>query len=289
MTFVQIEYFLEVARLKHFRKAAEKLAISQPSLSKSIANLEAELGVLLFAREGRHIELTKYGREFYSYAIDISNKIKECKNHMVKFTDTNGHIDIAYVFPLAHYYIPSLVRSFLDANKNMEFSFHQGYTEDLIAGLISEKYDVIFSSYEKNLSDIVFEPVLKQNIVAIVGKDHPLSGHKSVTLDTLTKEPIIGYDKNSGLGKYTNQIYKVNRLTPNIICQAPDEHSIAALVASGFGCGLVADVDSLKLFPIEKLTLSDMKLTHTVYMAYKKNGYQISAVKKFISFVKANS
>ena len=96
----------------------------------------------------------------------------------------------------------------------------------------------------------------------------------------------MGYDKTSGLGQFTNRTYSSYGLTPNIVCESPDENAIASLVAEDFGIALVADVDILDHFPLEKIHLTDVSLSHTVYMAYLKDHYQIPAVKNFISFIK---
>lgn len=74
-------------------------------------------------------------------------------------------------------------------------------------------------------------------------------------------------------------------MKPNIICESPDENAIASLVAENFGIALVADVEILDHFPLEKIHLANVNLRHTVYMAYMKNRYQIPAVRNFISFI----
>ena len=75
MTLTQLTYFQTVARCQHFRLAASELNISQPSLSRSIANLEEELGIVLFERHGRNVTLTRYGRLFLSHADRILSEV----------------------------------------------------------------------------------------------------------------------------------------------------------------------------------------------------------------------
>lgn len=287
MTLNQILYFHSVAQCQNYHLAASKLNISQPSLSRAIANLEDELGIILFERKGRTVSLTKYGKIFLEHADRILNDVKVAERQMEKLSGNAGHVDIAYVFPLAAQYIPHTVRQFLKKGKNKQisFSFHQTYTREMVNGLKAGQYDVIFGSYVENEPDIQFVPILNQEMILITPLGHPLAGKPDPVLRDLERYPVMGYDRTSGLGGFTNRIYSSYSVNPDIICESPDENAIASLVAENFGIALVADVDILDHFPLEKLRLTDVKLRHTVYMAYIKNRYQIPAVRNFISFI----
>ena len=286
MTLNQIVYFQTVARCQHFRLAASELNISQPSLSRSISNLEDELGIVLFERKGRTVTLTKYGRIFLEHADRILNDVALAEKQMKRLAGSSGHVDIAYVFPLAAWYIPHMVRQFLagGSNEKISFNFHQTNTYEMVNGLKAENYDVIFGAYVEDEPGIQFVP--KQEMIIITPLGHPLASKENVSLKDLEGYPVIGYDRNSGLGKFTLRTYASYSLQPNIICESPDENAIASLVAEDFGIALIADVDILEHFQLEKLHLTDISLQHTVYMGYLRDHYQIPAVRSFISFIK---
>lgn len=288
MTLNQLQYFQKVAELQHFRQAAEALKISQPSLSRSMALLEDELNLMLFEHQGRNIVLTKSGRIFLEHVNRILDEVHIAEYKMKQLAGSGGHIDIAYVFPLANYYIPHTVRTFLDIdkNRNVTFSFNQSHTVDMIRGLKADRHDVIFGSFVPDEPDISFVPILRQEIVVITPKDHPLTKKENVCCSDLTKYPVIGYDRHSGLGGFINQFYKEQKLNINTVCECPDENAIAALVAENFGISLVAHVDAVDQANVAVLPLSDQSLTHTVYMGYIRDKYQIPAVKRFIQFIK---
>lgn len=288
MTLNQIVYFQTVARCQHFRLAASELNISQPSLSRSISNLEDELGIVLFERKGRTVTLTKYGRIFLEHADRILNDVALAEKQMKRLAGSSGHVDIAYVFPLAAWYIPHMVRQFLagGSNEKISFNFHQTNTYEMVDGLKAENYDVIFGAYVEDEPGIQFVPILKQEMIIITPLGHPLASKENVSLKDLEGYPVIGYDRNSGLGKFTLRTYASYSLQPNIICESPDENAIASLVAEDFGIALIADVDILEHFQLEKLRLTDISLQHTVYMGYLRDHYQIPAVRSFISFIK---
>lgn len=289
MNLNQLYYFQKIAKLQHYHQAAKELNISQPSLSRSISNLEEELGVSLFQKNGRNIELTKYGRIFLEHVNRILDEINIAENKMKSLAGSrSGHIDIGYVFPLAKTYIPRMVRSFLNQEQNHEitFSLSQEITSQLIVDLKAEKYDIIFGSYVPEEPKIEFIPVVNQEMVIITPPEHPLKHKSSLVLEDLLSYPVIGYDRTSGLGQYTHSIYRQNHMNPSIAFETSDENAIASLVAEDFGIGFVAHVESLREYDIEILHLANMKPYHTVYMAYLKDKPMIPAVRKFIDFVK---
>lgn len=288
MTLNQLLYFQTIAKLQHFRQAAAMLNLSQPSLSRSIALLEEELDIVLFERNGRNIKLTKYGKVFLEHVDRILQEVTLAESHMKQLSGTEGHVDIAYVFPLAGHYIPHMVRKFLQQKKNegVTFGFYQLHTDALIDGLKNDRFDVIFGSYVDHEPEIQFIPIINQEMVIIAPPDHPLTTQKEIHLHDIERWPVIGYDRTSGLGKYTRRLYSTYNLSPDIICESPDEYAISALVEKDFGIALVANVDAVQHRNVKILSISDHHLVHTVYLAHKKDQYMIPAVRNFIQFIR---
>ena len=289
MTLNQLGYFYHAAVLQHFNQAAEKMNISEPSLSRSIAALEDELGVTLFEKRGRNVILTKAGEIFLEHDTQILDDVKRAENKMHHLATDGGHIDIAYVSPLAREYIPRTVRNFLslEQNKNITFNFNQDITSVNIEGLKKGAYDLIFGSYSANEPNIEFVPIIKQEIVAILPAGHPLSRKEALQAADFADYQVLGYNRHSGLGKYTRSFFKEHGIAPNFICESPDENGIASLVAQGFGIALVADVDTIYRDEIcIRPLISSESFSHTVYMGYMRGKYQLPAVQRFIAFVR---
>ena len=287
MTLNQLRYFQAVARLQNFRAAAEELYISQPSLSRSIDSLEDELGVVLFERAGRGIALTGSGRLFLEYTNRILDECDIAIYKMKELSSTGGCIDIGYVFPLANYYIPHKVRSFLDipGNEHVTFGFTQNRTSSIIKDIKSGKLDVGFCAYSDNEEEIEFVPILKQEMVIITSNEHPLADKDELSIKELGRYPVIGYDRVSGLGGYTNRLYRNMGIKPDILCECSDENSIQALVREQFGIALVAKVDILNKNYLKIHKVSDAELIHYVNIAWLKNHYLMPATKRFIDFM----
>ncbi|MGF0032701.1 LysR family transcriptional regulator [Bariatricus sp. SGI.154] len=287
MTLNQIYYFRTIANYENYRKAAEELYISQPSLSRSIALLETELGVLLFEKNGRCVSLTKGGRLFLEYANRIIEECENAKNKMNELANNGGKIDIGYVFPLALHYIPHNVRDFLnkEENKNVTFNFFQNHTSAIAKKVKSGELDVGFGGYMEN-GEFEFFPILSDEIVLIAPKGHELEKKESVSIQEINHYPVIGYDRESWLGNYTKQLYKRLSLHPNIVVECPDEHSIVALVSENFGIALVPKIEEIDENRVDIYKLSDIELVHHTFMFWIRDRYHLPAVERFIEYMK---
>lgn len=288
MNLNQLYYFRTVAHLQHFRQAAQELNISQPSLSYAISSLESELGTYLFEKQGRNVSLTKYGKLYLEYVEQALDTLELGEKKLRQVTSSSkGHIDIAYISPLASSYIPKKVRNFLDLENNsgITFTFRQGITKDLITGLKNSKYDLIFCSYIENEPDLVFELLFEDELVVITPKDHPLSKYDCIDLKDIETYPLVVYGKETALGKYSKKLFDSISLKPNIICEGEDENGIYGLVAEGFGIALVARTIELKNFDVKQIKVTNPKCPRRIYLAYKNNVFLAPAVKNFIQYI----
>jgi DNA-binding transcriptional LysR family regulator len=288
MTLNQLTYFYHAATLQHFNQAAEKSNISEPSLSRAIASLEDELDVILFEKKGRNVQLTKAGHVLFEHVTTILDDVNRADARMRQLSAGGGVIDIASVSPLARTYIPRTIRAFLDKeeNRNIMFSFHQDMSAPNIDGLKKGSYDLIFGSADFNEVGIKFVPIMQQEMVVILPKNHQLAEKSALTSEIFSLYPVLGYERTSGLGQYTRDFFAKNHLSIDFICESPDEVGIAALVAEGFGIALVADVESIHLDNvIIRPLVPEERFFHTVYMGYMRDQYQLPAVRRLISFV----
>jgi DNA-binding transcriptional LysR family regulator len=275
--------------LQHFNQAAEKSNISEPSLSRAISSLEDELDVILFEKKGRNVQLTKAGKVFFEHTSAILEDVNRADARMRQLSTGGGAIDIAYVSPLASTYSPQTIRSFLtkEENRNIMFSFHQDMSAANIDGLKRGAYDLIFGSADFSEPGIKFVPIMQQEMVVILPRNHQLAEKHSLTSEIFSLYPVLGYERSSALGQDTRDFFAQNHLSPDFICESPDEIGIAALVAEGFGIALVADVEAIHSSDkiVVRPLVPEERFFHTVYMGYMRDQYQLPAVGRLISFV----
>ena len=125
-------------------------------------------------------------------------------------------------------------------------------------------------------------------MVVILPKNHPSAHLPFVSSEIFGQYPVLSYDRSSGLGKYTHSFFNKHHILPEFICESPDENGIASLVAEGFGIALVADVESIHRDDIIiKPLIPAETFSHTVYMGYLRDHYQLPAVKRLIDFIKS--
>lgn len=148
MNLDYIRYFVKLAEVQHYTKAADELCISQPSLSHAIRQMEEELGVSLFEKRGHNTKLTQMGEVFLEYSKQTLSILDEGISSMHRSAKGGGLIRLGFLRVLGIRYIPELAMCFKEAypERNIMFEFHSGRTQKLLDGLVNKKYDIVFCS-----------------------------------------------------------------------------------------------------------------------------------------------
>lgn len=287
MHLKQLEYFRVLAKKEHYTKAAAELYITQPSLSYSISELEKELGTQLFKKEGRNVHLTKHGLFFLSYVEKGLAELETGKKELLKLIKpAEGKIDIAYLYNLGSHFIPTMIQAFLNKTKheNIEFSFDQGNTPDLINGLKKEIFDFVFCSYVENEPDINFIPITQEELVIIVSKDHPLAKLNSITLEEAAAFPFVFFNNKSGLRPIMDDIFKNANITPEIVLETELESAIVGLVEINFGIAIIPKFKALKEFNVKIIKIKNPIAKRLIYIASIRDKFHTPVMNSFRSF-----
>lgn len=214
MNLYHLRYFVTLAHLEHYTKAADVLAITQPSLSHAISSLEEELGVKLFEKNGRNVSLTKYGKTFLGDVEETLNRLDSSVNGLQLAGKGEGQIDVAFLRTLGVDFVPKIIRNFLTANEGKQINFNlfcdKVLTGDILTGLKEKKYDIGFCSKFDDEPLIEFIPVAKQDLVVIVPPGHPLAEKSEIHLEeTLPYKQII-FKKRSGSARSLTSCLRVS-------------------------------------------------------------------------------
>ena len=260
MNLNQLHYFVTLAHIEHYTRAAEMLSITQPSLSHAISMLEQELETNLFEKRGRNVVLTKYGKVFLEY---VEEALKILDSGVKK---TREHED-------------------WDVN----FRFSVGNTTEIIQGLKEEKYDIAFCSRKEKESGIDFVPIAKEKLVVVVPKGHELAGRGSVDLKETLPYPQVYFTKNSGLRPVIDQLFEQTGGTPKIAYEIVEDASMAGLVAEDFGIAVMPEIPILKNLDVDVLDIENPPYERYIYLAKLKEKYLAPVVKEFIEYVKESN
>ena len=289
MNLYHLRYFVTLAHLEHYTRAAERLSISQPSLSHAISSLEKELGVKLFDKEGRNVVLTKCGHAFLEDVEQALNYLDSSISRMQMTGRGEGTLHIALLRTLSTHLVPQLVRGYLDANPDtdVDFRFHNstGLTPDILEGLKNRKYDIAFCSKPENEPSIEFIPVDRQELVLIVPNDHPLFGKDHIDLAETLSYPQVGFSRRSGLRPIIDNLFRQYGKEPEYVYELEEDHAVAGLVAAGFGIAVVPNMPVLNYMPIKIIKIENPTWDRLFYMCLMKDVYQAPVVLNFKEYV----
>lgn len=287
MNLYHLRYFVTLAHLEHYTKAAAQLNTTQPNLSYAVSALESELGVTLFEKDGRNIVLTKCGKDFLIDAEKSLAILDSGIQKMQRIGRGDDTIEIGFLRTLGIDFIPVTLSNYLKSleESKVSFHFHDGVSMDLITKLKDKKCDVIFCSYLKNEPDIAFYPIATQDLVLIVPKNHPLSSKREIDLSETLPYPQIFFHPRSGLRPIVDHLFQKISATPKIAMEIEEDQVIAGFVAADFGIAIVPNMLVLKHLPVEVISINNPSWERMFYMAYLKNQYHTPAVTSFIQFV----
>lgn len=284
---VSAALFCHAGGTKHFGKAAERLCIAQPSLSHAIAQLEAELGVVLFERKNRSSTLTKEGMQFLSYVEKSLEILDNGIETMAHISRGEGCIELGFLRTLGLSLIPELANGFLQEqrDKHIQFKFYTDVTQPLLQGLKDEKYDMVFCTQLENEKTIEFIPVSKQDLVLIVPRNHPLANRYTVDLTETLPYPHVYFAEKSGLRIVIDRLFEKIGKRPNIAYEIQEDQVIAGLVAQGFGIAVVPYMEELLRLNVKIIQISYPYWERNFYMATLKDRYLPPVVQRFKQFV----
>ena len=286
MNLDYLRYFVKLAEVQHYTKAAEQLAITQPSLSHAIRLLEEELGVPLFEKSGRNTTLTRFGAEFLDCSRRTLATLDQGVASLRRSAQGDGLIRLGFLRPLGTEYIPKLAAEFLAANpeKKIQFTFHTDRTQALLDGLLRQDYDLVFCSRPAPELHLTALPVTRQELVLIAPKGHPLAGQRSVDLAKALPYPQIYFAKGSGLREVVDGLFAAVGGIPRIAYETEEDQVIAGLVAQGFGIAVVPYMDLLLKLDLAILQISAPPYKREFFVVHNEAVFLPPAARNFRAF-----
>lgn len=242
MDFRQLKYFIAVAEEGHIGRAARKLHISQPPLTRQIKQIEEELGVTLFLRTPKGMELTPVGNIFLEEANNIKLLFEKATERTLQAAQGKlGRLDVAIFGSGILDAIPKILLSFKENYPDVRVVLHQMSKGEQIEALQQRRINVGFNRLLVPLPDIRSEVVLRERLLLAINEKHPLAREKSIPFRALADHPLILFP-SSGRPNFIDKVIAIcNEMGffPKISQEVGDAVSGVALVAGGFGICLV--------------------------------------------------
>lgn len=245
MDFRQLRYFTVLAQELHFRRAAERLNITQAPLSIAIQNLERELGGQLFLRTQRRVALTEIGVAFRAHAIAVIERLEHGVADIRELVSGQaGLLRVGFTAASALLpFFPMLVGNFRTRYPKVRLTLHDLSSASQLRALLERQIDVgiIRSVDAPQPSDISLTKLLEDQLVVAMRRDNHLHERATLSVADLRGEPLIFYPKQSGVGIYEQFIKSCagHGFVPTIVQEATDPSTIVGLAATGFGVAVV--------------------------------------------------
>ncbi|PKQ45942.1 LysR family transcriptional regulator [Confluentibacter flavum] len=258
-----IRYFLAVADTLHFRKAAEKLFISQPGLSRQIKEMEDQLGITLFDRHNRQVLLTNAGLYLKQ---ELSNNLKSLDailNHAKLLqAGKDGQLSFGYVGSAMQHIIPELLLKFTQNHPSVLFSLKEMDNQKQIEGLLAQDIDIGFVRLERVPRGLEIYPLLKETFCLVLPKDHPIDRSNFKNIAQLKSEPFILFDPEYSASYYEKvmEIFDESGFSPMVSHNTIHADSIYKLVEHKFGVSIVpkslqtVNNDSIKFIELDTIS-----------------------------------
>jgi DNA-binding transcriptional LysR family regulator len=262
MELRHLRYFIAAAEEENVSRAALKLHVSQPGISRQIRDLEEEIGFQLFERSAKSLKLTEAGKVFLVEAKSILQHADDAvKSARAVAGGIDGEINVGYAPSLTIQILPQALRKFQEKFPGVRVALHDLSTEEMLSQVGEKKLQVALTVRPpaKLLRGLDFEELARYAICVAVAPKHPLAKSKSISLEQISREPLIAYSRKD-YPEYHEMLEKlfapVGR-KPRIVGEHDGVSSIVAAVEAGRGLALVPSCVAcmvgprLKLLPIK--------------------------------------
>ncbi|HLT58684.1 MAG: LysR family transcriptional regulator [Limnochordales bacterium] len=287
MELRQLRYFLALAHHLHFARAAESLHITQPSLSQQIRALEEQLGVTLFERSRRHVALTADGEALLPYARQM---VALADDALAEFAERGGlrrgRIRLGTTPTLGGHLLPGVINDFFAAYPGLELIITEDGSDRLARGLQEGRLDLALLVEDPGFHGLVFEPLVKERIVAALPENHPLTGRAALPLRELRGEGFIVCREGYHLRSLTLNACQAAGFAPRVAVSGTDVDTALRFVQSGLGVALVPEIAVRRTTGIAAVPLSDPPLERTIGIAYNPGRYLSRAAAALREFLR---
>jgi DNA-binding transcriptional LysR family regulator len=284
-----LEFFRVTGRLQHVTRAAEQLGMSQPALSRALAQLERTLGVPVLERAGRSIRLTRHGETFLRRIERAHADIEEARLELADVAGSHrGAVALGFMRTLGADYVPNVVRRFTLRFPGVRFTFIQNNSDMLTDLLLKGEADLIFTAVPAVHPKLSWSQTAHQNLVLIVPKDHPLARRRTVALRDMAAEKFVSFKPEHAMRRLTDDLCQQAGFTPSFSFEGDDSSSVPGFVAAGFGVAIVPP--EAGRFPgVVSLTISRPSVRRAIGMAWVEDRFLSASARSFRDFAIAQA
>jgi DNA-binding transcriptional LysR family regulator len=293
ITIQQMESLIYLVEEGSFSRAAKRVFLTQPSLTKHIKNLEEAVNAKIVNRENMGISLTPEGKILYDYARRMLKLRDEAKEKIVRAKDNeSGNIFISASTIPATYILPYLLNEFKRLFPDIRAYIQANDSEETLGMILNNQAEIGFIGKKTLNKRLNVEPLWKDTLVLAIPEDHPWRKRKHVTLDEVSKEPYIIREMGSATREITEEYLLKNTDKSlskfNIVSEMGSSESIKEAIIAGLGISIIsihAIKRELKQGTLIAMPIQDCTIKRYFYLIYKKQLSLMHHHKLFLEFV----
>jgi LysR family transcriptional regulator, transcription activator of glutamate synthase operon len=272
MELRHLMYFEAVARHMHMTRAASELHVAQPALSKQIQSLEEELGVPLFERIGRGIQLTPAGAALLPHARRILSAVEDARAEIAEQIGLRkGKVTLGAPPTASIRLLPPALAAFHAEYPGIELALRQGGANTIVA--MVERGDVDVGVVMLPVPEGTLEslPLVREELVLAVADTHSLAGHQSVAMSALAEERFVLFPEGYELREALLNACRRAGFMPRIVLDGGEVATVLPMVASGIGVALVPAFSTGGTPNLATLHISDQQLERQLGLVWRND------------------
>jgi DNA-binding transcriptional LysR family regulator len=239
-SLADLRAFVAVGEHQSFAAAAKVLHLSQPALSRRISHLENLLGVLLFDRTTRSVELTLLGKRFLG---EIRSVVQDLDRSVVNLHDVAhleaGDVTVGCVFSAVHHFLPGVIRAFRDQHPHVLVRIIEEGADEVLASIKIGEADFALNYIGMQDPEVEFTPLLKEPFVVACPAGHPLAGQRSVRWEELAHYPYALVTQANRNRVLIDQALAEVAHLPRPVCEVRHVSTLIGLVENGLAIAIV--------------------------------------------------
>lgn len=283
MEIYQLEYFIKMAEVLHFTKAAELCFVTQSGLSQQIKKLEEELGMPLFIRIGKKVQLTEAGSVFLIHAKQIIENVQSGKQAIDDLNQMIGgelRIGVTYIFGLL---VLPVVNLFAKRYPNLRIVVEYGSTEPLEQKLVNNELDLVLVISSKEIKKTIQKvPLFTSDLVMAVSKNHPLAVLDKISFKKIEDYPLVLPVTGFSSREFLDELFIKNHMKPKVSIELNAVHALLQLVEESDWVTIVTEKALKGWDNLKAIRLTGVPTQRDSFMLTIEGAYQKKAVKLFM-------
>jgi len=286
MNFHQLRVFYEVAKMRNFSAAAERLHLTQPAVTWQVKNLEEHYDLKFFERTRKRTSLTQEGKVLFDFADQIFNLSRQAEEALADLKGlSRGTLRIDSVFTFGDYYLPTVLDAFHKKYPQITIQTHTGNSSQIIENTLFHKNDIAVVAYDPENEKLLAREYISDLLVVVVSPGHHFARRKSIGLKELDGQPLILRERGSSPRRIIDEILRKKGVSPMIIMESASTSAIKKMVEAGMAMSILsrqAVKKEVLAQSLIELPFSDAQIAYRFYFIYHQDKYFSRTLKAFM-------